>query len=382
MDGKPKTGMFSSERYFKYRAYTAPSAPNSFSQQIAFSFAMGLDSCYTKNTSVGGGCMAFESYFLVGGAGFIGSHFTDALLSQPAVKKVTIYDNFSTGQEWHYAAHKHDPRLTVIKGDVKDAVHLTAAMNNHAVVMHFASNSDIAQAAKNPSIDFTDGIYLTYQVLEAMRLNKVKRLIYTSGSGVYGDLGHSECIENQGSLYPVSPYGASKLAGEAFISSYCHMFGLTAAVFRFGNVVGPRQTHGVGYDFIKKLLNNPRSLDILGNGLQSKSYIHVTDVVAAVFLVNETLQSNFAVYNVATGDYITVREIAEIVAESMGLKTQVSFEYTGGDRGWNGDVPIVRLNTDKIRSLGWECKYNSAQAIQQSVLAMLGQIEMLSEVSS
>lgn len=319
--------------------------------------------------------MFFKTFFLVGGAGFIGSHFVDALLKQDIVEKVTIYDDFSNGKEWHYAHHRNDPRLSVIRGDVKDIDLLTESMNNHEAVMHFASNSDISQAAKTPSIDFTDGIYLTYQVLEAARVTKVKRIIYTSGSGVYGDVGHLESAEDQGNLHPISPYGASKLAGEAFISSYCHMFGITACVFRFGNVVGPRQTHGVGYDFIKRLLKNNSSLRILGDGMQSKSYIHIQDVVQAVLLANDTLKTPFEIYNVATGDYITVREIAEIIADCMDLKNQVNFEYTGGDRGWNGDVPIVRLNTDKIQSLGWVCKHNSAQSIRESALAMLEHVK-------
>ncbi len=315
--------------------------------------------------------MQLKSYFLVGGAGFIGSHFIDALLKQKSIENVTVFDNFSTGQAWHYAEHRNDTRLTIINADAKDSKTLTQAMAHHDVVMHFASNSDISQAEKNPGIDFTEGVFLTWHVLEAARINHIKRFIYTSGSGVYGDVGLLESTENQGNLLPVSPYGASKLAGEAFISSYCHMFGITACVFRFGNVVGPRQTHGVGYDFINKLIDNQTSLRVLGNGLQSKSYIHVHDVVRAVFLANEHMNSPFEVYNVATGDYITVRDIAQITLQCMGLTDKVKLEFSGGSRGWNGDVPIVRLNTDKIRALGWHCQHNSAQSIQQAAMSML-----------
>jgi UDP-glucose 4-epimerase len=319
--------------------------------------------------------MSFQTYFLVGGAGFIGSHFVDALLQKQNVQKVTIYDNFSTGKTWHYQHHSKDARLQVIKGDAKQADLLTESMRDHEVVMHFASNADISQAMTNPSIDFTEGFYLTYQVLEAARLTGVKRLIYTSGSGIYGDVGELDSHEDQGPLLPISTYGASKLAGEAYISSYCHMFGLTACVFRFGNVVGPRQTHGVGYDFVNHLFRDPTKLRILGNGTQSKSYIYVDDVIHAVLLANEKLAEPYAVYNVATGDYITVREIADIAVECMELRNAVQFEYTGGDRGWNGDVPIVRLNTDRIRALGWRCQHSSAQAIQKSLLAMIEEIK-------
>lgn len=317
--------------------------------------------------------MPFKTYFLIGGAGFIGSHFVEALLGQKAIEKVTIFDNFSSGKEWHYQQHKADARLSVIKGDVKDSERLNKAMNNHEVVMHFAANPDIARAALEPSIDFNEGIYLTHQVLEAARLAKVKRILYTSGSGVYGEV-NRESPENQGEMYPISTYGASKLASEAFISSYCHMFDLSACVFRFANVVGPRQTHGVGYDFVRKLTKNHSYLDILGDGSQSKSYIHINDVIAAVLLANTKLNSSYEVYNVASGDYISVKDIANLIVSCMNIKEPVHYNFSGGDRGWKGDVPVVRLNTDKIQALGWTCRQSSSEAIKNSVLSMLKEL--------
>ncbi|MFI4917958.1 MAG: NAD-dependent epimerase/dehydratase family protein [Legionellales bacterium] len=314
----------------------------------------------------------FKSFFLVGGAGFIGSHFIDAYLKDSLVQKVTVYDNFSTGKEAHYQQHLHDARFSVVRGEIASSAQLTQAMQGHDVVMHFASNADISKAIASPSIDFHEGIFLTHQVLESARLTGVKRLLYTSGSGVYGDVGDLASSENQGNMHPISTYGASKLAGEAYISSYCHMFGLSACIFRFANVVGPRQTHGVGYDFVNSLSKNQSSLHILGDGSQSKSYIYIQDIVRAVLLANETMQGSFEVYNVATNDAITVYEIAQVVVACMGLENQVSFTFTGGDRGWKGDVPVVRLNTDKMRSLGWDCKYNSEQAITAAAYAMLG----------
>jgi len=309
-------------------------------------------------------------YIIVGGAGFIGSHFTDALLANPETQQVTLYDNFSSGRKWHYQHHLNDPRLTVVEGEVADNHHLTAAMRGHRTVIHLASNPDIAKAATQPDIDFWQGTALTNSVVEAMRQSGAIRLLYASGSGVYGDLGEEEAQEDRGPLLPVSTYGASKLAGEVLINSYCYMFGLTACCFRFGNVVGPRQTHGVGFDFAKKLLQNPEELFILGNGTQSKSYIHVSDVVRAVLLTNDKTTSSYQVYNVATGDYITVNEIALLAAECLEL-TNVKFNYAGGDRGWKGDVPIVRLNTDRIKSLGWVCQRTTKEALKASILAML-----------
>jgi UDP-glucose 4-epimerase len=320
--------------------------------------------------------MGFSHYFLVGGAGFIGSHFVDALLAKKDIKKVTIYDNFSSGREWHFKDHLKDPRFSVINADVRDLEDLKKAMQGHEVVMHFASNPDIALASTNPGVDFTNGAYLTFHVLEAARMTTgVKRILYMSGSGIYGDIGTLEAHENHGPLIPISTYGASKLFGEALISSYCHMFNLSACIFRFANVVGPRQTHGVGYDFIKKLFHNPHLLTILGNGEQSKSYIHISDVVEAVLLANECLKTPYEVYNVATDNYITVKEIADIIIRQMPIKNKVQLEFTGGDRGWKGDIPIVRLNTHKIRSLGWKCVKDSIQAIQDSAQAMLHHIK-------
>jgi UDP-glucose 4-epimerase len=310
-------------------------------------------------------------YFLAGGAGFIGSHFTDRLLADPATKAVTLYDNFSSGRAWHYDQHRHDRRLRVVRGDVKDLAALTEAMRTHGTVIHLASNPDIARAATEPDIDFREGTFLTQQVVEAMRVTGARRLLYASGSGVYGDLGEREAHEDHGPLLPVSTYGASKLAGEALIGSYCAMFGLRACAFRFGNVVGPRQTHGVGFDFMRRLLEDPSHLRILGDGSQSKSYIHVHDVINAVLMAHQRTPAPFQVYNVATGDYITVTEIAELAIEVAGLAPgSVHFEYSGGDRGWKGDVPVVRLNTDRIRSLGWACKRTSRQALCVSMSAL------------
>ena len=316
--------------------------------------------------------MTCGKFFLAGGAGFIGSHFTDRLLSRLSTEAVTIFDNFSSGREWHYAPHLEDPRLRVIRGDLKDFPALKAAMAGHDAVIHLASNPDIARAVTEPDIDFREGTYLTQNIVEAMRTTGTRHLLYASGSGVYGDLGDHEAGEDFGPLLPISTYGASKLASEALINSYCAMFDLAACAFRFGNVVGPRQTHGVGFDFVCRLLSDPTQLRILGDGTQSKSYIHVTDVVDAVLLAHERTEKSFEVYNVATGDYITVNEIARLAIDVAGLSPeQVRLVHTGGDRGWKGDVPVVRLNTNRIKNIGWKCRLTSRQALCVSMRSML-----------
>ncbi len=310
--------------------------------------------------------------FLVGGAGFIGSHFVDRLLAQGATESVTVYDNFSSGREWHLAHHAEDARLHVVCGDATELDQLTEVMRDSQTVIHLASNPDIARAATDPSIDFDSGTVLTHHVVEAMRRSGVPRILYASGSGVYGDLGDLEADEDHGPLLPISTYGASKLAGEALISSYCSMFGLTACVFRFGNVVGPRQTHGVGFDFVTRLLKDPARLTILGDGGQSKSYVYVTDVIGAVLLAARSTLEPLSVYNVATGDYISVRQIADMAVTAVGLEpTRTKFEYTGGDRGWKGDIPVVRLNTDRIRRLGWNNVMSASEAMQASLESMV-----------
>ena len=316
--------------------------------------------------------MSGPRYLVVGGAGFIGSHFVERLLADPAAEAVTVYDNFSSGREWHLAGNEGSAKLRVARGDVRDPGLLISAMRGHDTVIHLASNPDIARAAVEPAIDFDQGTLLTHHVAEAARVTGVSRVLYASGSGVYGDLGETVAGEDLGPLNPISTYGASKLAGEALICSYCHMFGLSASVFRFGNVVGPRQTHGVGFDFLRQLLARSDRLTILGDGAQSKSYIHVRDVVDAVLLAAARTGEPFRAFNVATGDYITVREIAGLAMECLGLPlADTTLSFTGGDRGWKGDVPVVRLDTARIRSLGWSNTMSSKEALRASMRAML-----------
>ncbi len=317
------------------------------------------------------GSAAPSRFIIVGGAGFIGSHIADSLLEDGAIQGLTIYDNFSSGREEFIQHLADDPRLNVVKADAGDVDALTDAMAGVDVAVHLAANPDIARAATEPAIDFDEGTVLSHNVLEAMRRSGCKRILYASGSGVYGDLGELEAKEDHGPVLPISTYGASKLASEAMISAYCHMFGLSACIFRFGNVVGPRQTHGVGLDFIKKLRQDPGRLSIQGDGNQSKSYIHVSDVVNAILLVNERCQDPLGVFNAATGDYITVREIADLAVECLGLKAgSVEYSFSGGRRGWQGDVPVVRLDCGRIQKLGWTCQNSSNEAIRLSLAAL------------
>jgi UDP-glucose 4-epimerase len=244
-------------------------------------------------------------------------------------------------------------------------------------VYHLAANPDIARAAREPDIDFREGTLLTQHVLEAMRINRVSTLVFTSGSGVYGEVPGVSLVEGHGPCKPISTYGASKLACEAMVSAYCHMFGMVGRVFRFANVVGPRQTHGVGYDFVRRLMAAPDHLQILGDGSQRKSYIHVEDVLDAVDVVLANVPSTcpYDVFNVSTWDALTVTAIADLACETLGLDTsRVRYDYTGGDRGWNGDVPTVVLDTTKVRALGWQARRSSREAMSVAMQAMRDEV--------
>ena len=323
-------------------------------------------------SDVGSSRHSMHRVVVVGGAGFIGAHFVDTLLGMDDIERVRVYDNFSSGRRWHLERHVNDDRFDVVPDDVRDLEALTTALVGFDTIIHLASNPDIAAAVSNPLIDFDQGTLLTQNVVEAMRRSSCDLVLYASGSGVYGDLGEREGTEDYGPLVPESTYGASKLAGEALIASYCYMFGMRGRSFRFANVVGPRQTHGVGYDFVRQLLADPSRLNVLGDGHQSKSYIHVNDVIAAVLTAARAPVDPFSTFNVATTDYITVREIADLAIKTVvGDTLSTSTHFAGGKRGWKGDVPIVRLNTDRIRTLGWNNSLNTREALRLSLESLL-----------
>ena len=314
-------------------------------------------------------------YLLSGGAGFIGSHTARKLL-ESSDSKVIVFDNLSSGTLEHISDLINDKNFIFIEGDLKDKDKIISASAGVDCVIHFAANPDIAKAVKEPEIDFWEGTYLTQNVLEAARVNNVKYFLYTSGSGVYGENPDINFDENYGPCIPISTYGASKLACEALIASYCSMFGLKARAFRFANVVGPRQTHGVGYDFIRKLKGDPTRLEILGDGTQIKSYIYVADVIDAMLNVFDSMIHDdliYDIFNVSTDDYITVTDIAQLTCKLMNLDN-VTLDYTGGNRGWKGDVPIIKFNNSKIKELGWSFKFSSKEAIMESLSSMINEV--------
>jgi UDP-glucose 4-epimerase len=314
-----------------------------------------------------------QNIFITGGAGFFGSVFAKRLLSLKTTSKITIFDRNSLNKE-RSRINFSDSRITLVEGDLKDLALLRQSMAGHDTVIHLASNPDIARAVKEPTIDFEEGTVLTKNMLEAARTCDVSKVLYASGSGVYGDAGAAELQEQDCGRLPISTYGASKLAGEALLSAYCHMFALCGIVFRFANIVGAGQTHGIALDFVEKLRKNPRELLILGDGSQTKSYIHADDAFDAVWLAHEKCgdQFKFDIFNVATADAVSVNEIAMIaIEEVVGKDAKVALKYTGSERGWKGDVPVVKLNTEKIRALGFAPKHNSGQAVRLAIRGIL-----------
>jgi UDP-glucose 4-epimerase len=310
-----------------------------------------------------------SNFAVIGGAGFIGSHFVDHLILTG--HSVKVIDNLCSGTLSRIEHHLSNPGFEFKKIDIENTSELAQELKNTDVIIHLASNPDIARAATDPRIDFVQGTVLTESVLEAARESKVNRILYASGSGVYGDAG-SELLSEDSPIKPISTYGASKAAGEHLLQAYSHMFGIKSLAFRFANVVGSRQTHGVGYDFLNRLTSDSKNLHILGNGKQSKSYVHVTDIVHGVLLASEKIFQDFDVFNISTPDFVNVDEIARIVMKELQIDSQsVKITYSGGDRGWKADVPVVRINARKIIDLGWSPRFSSQEAIRESIREMI-----------
>ena len=305
---------------------------------------------------------------VAGGAGFIGSHLIDKLIGQG--HSVICADKLIMGGQniKHLRSSIKFYDIELADQSMVDKLFTTEKI--HAV-FHLAANSDIQKGSLAPSIDFNDTFLTTRTILESMRKNNIKNLFFASTSAVYGEMPDVELKEDTGGLKPVSFYGGAKFASEALISSYVSMCGLNAVIFRFPNVIGPRLTHGVVYDFIKKLKMDSTSLEILGDGTQCKPYIYIFDLVEAITMFIRKWPEGEQIYNLSVnGNGTTVTRIADIICQEMSLK-DVAYMYTGSDRGWKGDVPKYQYDISKILSTGWIPKYTSDEAVRQSVRDVL-----------
>lgn len=307
---------------------------------------------------------------VTGGAGFIGSNLVARLLKEGHA--VTVFDNLGGGRRQFL--RPKSSRWRFIHGDVRDLKAIKGALApTPELVFHLAANADIARGMADPTLDFDHSLVGTFSLLRAMHAQGVKKLVYTSGSGVYGDSGTRYLSEGTGPLTPVSMYGATKLGAEGLISAFAHLYGLQAWIVRPANIVGPGATHGVVFDFVARLSSDPTHLPILGDGAQSKSYLHVDDVLEALFLILGKALARVNIFNLSSRSFITVKQIADLVIKEMGLEA-VRREYTGGKVGWPGDVAIVRLDSTKLARLGWRPRYTSRQAVTATVRALLAEL--------
>lgn len=306
---------------------------------------------------------------VTGGAGFIGSHLCDALLAK--YHQVTVIDNLSLGRMENIAHLKGNTSFCFVRGDILDLSELRLLFEKNAfdMVFHLAANSDIQKGGKDPDVDYNLTFNTTYFVLQCMKEFGVKKLFFASTSAIYGETTEN-LTEDFGPLQPVSNYGASKLASEAFISAFSASYDIQTWIARFPNVVGERFTHGVIYDFIGRLKAEPKVLTVLGNGEQYKPYLYVKDLVEGILFVCKNTSERFNVYNLGPESRTRVKDIAKMVIEEMGLQSEIA--YTGGDRGWVGDVPEFRYDLKKINRLGWHAAYNSDDSVRLAIQKALG----------
>jgi len=316
-----------------------------------------------------------EKVLVTGGAGFIGSNLVDSLLSDHF--KVAVFDNLGSGSYDYVKNTLGKKGFAFMQGDLLDEKTILTAVKGFNIIWHLAANPEVRLSSVNPEIHFRQNIVATYNLLEAIRKSDVKVLGFTSTSTVYGDATKIPTPEDYAPLEPISVYGASKLACEALVSAYANTYGFKATVCRLANVVGSRSRHGVIYDFVQKLRNDPRTLEILGDGEQAKSYLNIDDCISAMRLSLEKQNRNFEIYNVGSEDQVNVKTIAKIVIEEMGLR-RIKLTFSGGfngGRGWIGDVKIMMLDVSKLKSLGWKPKLNSAEAIRKAAKNLLKELE-------
>ena len=309
-------------------------------------------------------------YFITGGSGFIGGHLVERLMNEG--NHITVYDNLITGKKQWIEHHIGKKGFHFVQADILDFETLKKEMAGNEIVWHLAGNTDIIKGNSIVDLDLKNCVIGTCNVLEAMRQNGIKKLLFASSATVFGDAPPIALSETYGPVLPISLYGAGKLACEGFISAYCHLFDMNAWIFRFGNVVGGNMSHGVIYDFIQKLKNNPREMQILGDGKQEKNFFMVEDCLDGMFHAFKHSKNQCDVYVLGCDTYITVTRIAEIVAQEMGLKN-VKFNYTGGKRGWPGDATIVHFNIDKMKKMGWNTSHTSEGAVQEAAKRLIKQ---------
>lgn len=313
-----------------------------------------------------------KNVLVTGGAGFIGSHLVDELM--PDEVTVTVLDNLTSGSASNIENWLKNPSLVFAHQDLLNLDNVVKVARGCETVFHLAANPEVRIGTTSPKVHYEQNILATFNLLEAIRkVGNVKMLLFTSSSTVYGEPTRVPTPEDCSPLKPISIYGSSKLSCEALITGYAYTYGFKAIIYRLANIVGPRSKHGVAYDFVQKLRNNPNELEVLGDGTQTKSYLFIDDCIAAMLMGLEKAESQVDTFNVGSEDQIDVKTIADIVTEEMGLKN-VRLRFTGGvngGRGWIGDVKNMLLETSKLKSKGWKPKHNSEQSVRLTVRGIL-----------
>jgi UDP-glucose 4-epimerase len=314
---------------------------------------------------------------VTGGAGFIGSHIVDALVDRG--DDVLAFDNLTGGSLKNLRDAKASSKFRFVRGDLKDFGGLAELLDGVSLIYHFAANPEVRVGQTDPSLHFNENLLATFRLLEGMRRSKQARtIVFASTSTVYGEATKLPTAEDYGPMLPISTYGASKLGCESLISSYAYTHEMRGLILRMGNCVGRRSGHGVLHDFIKKLQTNPNELEILGDGSQNKSYVYVEDCVGAIVKASDKFletRTRVDVYNLSSPDQVSVKRIAEIVVEEMGLR-DAKLRFTGGvdgGRGWLGDVKVMQLSVDKLLKLGWRPRLNSEEAIRRATKELLAE---------
>lgn len=313
--------------------------------------------------------------FITGGAGFIGSQMAEVYLREG--HEVVCYDNLVLGKREFLKGCLQNPKFRFVEADLLDLDRVVAEIAGSDLVVHLAANSDISQGAEKSDVDLKNGTIATFNTLEAMRRAKVRNLLFASTSAIYGEASKKPTPEDYGPLFPISFYGASKLACEGLVSAFVHNCGFRAVVFRFANIVGPRSTHGAIHDFIGRLLKDSTVLKVLGNGTQQKSYLHVTDCIDGMRFAWEKCTAKhgdgefFECFNLASHGVSNVRFLAQTTVEEFAkareLKVAPSVEFGEGNRGWVGDVPFTWLDGSRLEGLGWKARLESDQAVREAV---------------
>ncbi len=302
--------------------------------------------------------------FITGAAGFIGSHLADRLLAEG--KAVVACDNLSSGRMENLSRHAENPRFSFRQIDLRIPDDVVEAMQGCDSVFHIAAHADVRSGAAHPHIDLHNGTVATHNVLEAMRLNGIAEIVFASSASVYGETPPVPMTEDHGPAHPISLYGAAKVAAEALISAYCHTFDMRGWLFRFANIIGTRRRQGVVYDFVTRLRQDPSRLEVLGDGTQSKPYLHVSECVDGMLFGYNHAAGRVNLFNLGVEDAIDVRSIAALVIEEMGL-SQTRVEYGSLDRGWPGDAPQLRFDVSRLKALGWQAALTSEQAVRRAV---------------